>query len=351
MVCRRGPDQRAADPTRIARVKVDVVLTSGPPDVGALVDDLRGAGVDGVAGVEGPHDVFVPLVQAATAGVDVASYVAIAFPRSPVHLAHTAWDLQSLSGGRFRLGLGTQVRAHVERRYGAEFDHPVERMAEWVGAVRAVFETWQHGTPLAFEGRFTRHTMMTPLLSPRPLDVGPPPILVGALGPRMLAMTTEVADGIVLHPMTSEPFLAETIDDRIAEGLAAAGRDRTGFEVVAGALVGLHGEDDDPGPVRDALRGMVAFYGSTPAYRPVLDSIGRGDVQEDLRALTTSGRWGDLPTLVDDDLVDQLTVVGTPSVAADRLRRLYAGRADRLSLTFVQRLPPPGLAELVTALR
>jgi probable F420-dependent oxidoreductase len=332
-------------------MEIDVVLTSGPPDVRRLVDELREAGVDGVATVEGPHDVFVPLVQAATAGVDVASYVAIAFPRSPVHLAHTAWDLQALSGGRFRLGLGSQVRAHVERRYGAEFARPVDRMREWVGAVRAVFATWQHGEPLAFEGEHTSHTLMPPLLSPTPLDVGPPPILVGALGERMLAMATEVADGVVLHPLTTKPFLAGLVDDRIPAGLAAAGRDRGRFEVVAGALVGVHADDEDPGPVREAVRGIVGFYGSTPAYRPVLASIGAEDLQPQLRTLTREGRWEDLSTLVDDAVLDQLAAVGPPAEVAARLRTLCAGRADRLALTFVQPLPPAGLAELLDALR
>lgn len=330
--------------------KLDVVLTSGPPDVRQLVAELRDAGVDGVASVEGPHDVFVPLAQAATAGVDIASYVAVAFPRSPVHLAHAAWDLQTLSGGRFRLGLGTQVRAHVERRYGAEFDQPVERMREWVGAIRAVFDCWQNGTPLAFEGQFTTHTMMPPLLSPRPLPSGPPPILLGALGPRMLSMTLEVADGVVLHPMTTESFLAALTDEKIPEGLAQAGRDRAEFEVVGGALVGVHG-DDDLQPVRDALRGMVAFYGSTPAYRPVLETIGAGDLQDELRDLTRAGRWADLPAIIDDGILEQLAVVGTPTEVAERLRQLYDGRVDRLSLTFVQPLPVPGLPALVDALR
>lgn len=332
-------------------MEIDVVLTSGPPDVRRLVDELREAGVDGVATVEGPHDVFVPLVQAATAGVDVASYVAIAFPRSPVHLAHTAWDLQALSGGRFRLGLGTQVRAHVVRRYGARFDRPVDRMREWVGAIRAVFAAWQHGEPLAFEGELTRHTLMPPMLSPPPLEVGPPPILVGALGERMLTMATAVADGVVLHPLTTEPFLSALVDERITAGLAAAGRDREGFEVVAGALVGVHAEDEDPAPARDGLRSVVAFYGSTPAYRPVLASIGAEALQPELQSLTRAGRWSDLAAVVDDEVLDQLAVAGTPGEVAARLRRLCAGRADRLSLTFVQPLPPPGLAEVLDALR
>lgn len=334
-------------------MEIDVVLTFGPPDVRNLVAAVRDAGVDGVATVEGPHDVFVPLVQAAVAGgIDVASYVAIAFPRSPVHLAHTAWDLQALSGGRFRLGLGTQVRAHVERRYGAEYDHPVERMSEWVRAVRAVFDRWQDGTPLAFEGSFTSHTMMPPLLSPQPLDTGPPPVLVGALGPKMVEMTTAVADGVVLHPMTSEGFLRTMVDDRIRPGLDAAGRGREGFEIVGGALVGVYGDGvADERSVRDGLRSMVAFYGSTPAYRQVLDDLGVGELQPRLQQMTRAGEWHRLVELVDDDLVEQLTVVGEATEVGATLRERYGGLVDRLSLTFVQELPVSALPAVVDEVR
>lgn len=333
-------------------MEIDVVLTTGPPDVRALVTELKTAGVDGVASVEGPHDVFVPLVQAAAVdGLDIASYVAIAFPRSPVHLAHIAWDLQAMSGGRFRLGLGTQVRAHVERRYGADFDRPVERMAEWVGAVKAVFTTWQDGAPLDFDGEFTSHTMMTPMLSPRPLECGPPPVLVGALGPKLVEMTTAVADGIVLHPMTTGPFLRSMVEDHIGRGLERAGRSRDGFEVVGGCLVGLVSEDTPESGVLDGLRMLAAFYASTPAYRPVLDTIDAGHLQPELQRMTHAGEWHRLAELVDDELVRQLAVVGGPEDVAATLRDRYDGLVDRLSLTFVQPLAPPGLADVVLALR
>lgn len=339
------------DRIRSAAVEIDVVLTFGPPDVRDLVTSLRDAGADGIATVEGPHDVFVPLVQAAGIdGLDIASYVAIAFPRSPVHLAHTAWDLQALSGGRFRLGLGTQVRAHVERRYGADFDRPVERMAEWVRAVRAVFDRWQDGTALDFEGEFTTHTMMPPMLSPRPLAVGPPPILVGALGPRMVEMTTAVADGIVLHPMTSDGFLRTMVAEMIGGGLHSAGRSRDDFEVVGGALVGVHG-DDDVDAVRDGLRAMVAFYGSTPAYRPVLDDLGVGELQPRLQQMTRDGEWHRLTELVDDDLVDQLSVFGPAEHVGQALGSRYGGLVDRLSLTFVQELPVTDLPTVFAGIR
>lgn len=195
--------------------------------------------------------------------------------------------------------------------------------------------------------------MMPPLLSPQPLDVGPPPILVGALGPKMVAMTTAVADGIVLHPMTSTGFLRTMVHDRIAPGLTAAGRARADFEVIGGALVGVYGDDGlpDERSVRDGLRSMVAFYGSTPAYRPVLDDLGAGDLQPRLQEMTRAGEWHRLPELVDDELVDQLTVVGDAAGVGATLRDRYAGLVDRLSLTFVQELPVGALPRLLDEVR
>lgn len=332
-------------------MKVDVVLTTGPPDVAALVAPLVAAGVDGVATVEGPHDVFLPLATVAGRGdVDISTAVAIAFPRSPVHLAHAAWDLQTMSGGRFRLGLGTQVRAHVERRYGADFDQPAARMGEWVEAIRAIFATWQTGTPLAFTGQFTRHDLMPPLLSPPPLASGPPPILVGALGPRMVDVTARVADGIVLHPLTTDAFLATMVDERIVPALHRHGRNRPSFEIVGGALVGVH-DGHDEASVRDGVRALVGFYGSTPAYREILDSVGAGHLQEPLRALTRAGAWDEVAHLVPDELLDHLAVIGRPDEVGHRLVARFSGRVDRLNLTFVQALPPVGLETVMAAVR
>ena len=204
-----------------------LLLTTGA----AAAEDARqfaAAGIDGVFTFEGPGDPFVPLTLAAmVSDLWISTSVALAFVRSPMSLAYTAWDLQRLSRGRFLLGLGTQVRANVEDRYGADFSRPVVRMRETVEAIHAIFDRWQHGTPLTFVGETTRHTLMQPLFDPGPLEWGPPPVLVGALGPQMTRMASRVADGVIVHPVMTPRYLADTTASNIAAGLARAGRDRS----------------------------------------------------------------------------------------------------------------------------
>ncbi|MGV0801358.1 TIGR03617 family F420-dependent LLM class oxidoreductase, partial [Mycolicibacterium elephantis] len=201
--------------------------------------------------------------------LDLMTNVAIAFPRNPIQLAHQANDMQLLAQGRFILGLGTQVRAQVEKRYGAAFDRPVARMKEMVGALRAVFAAWSTGGRLDFRGEFYRHTLMTPTFDPGPNPYGPPPIYLGALGPRLTRATAEVADGLLVMPFGSKRFLHEVTIPAVRDGLAAAGRRAEDFAVVPEIIVSV-GDD------HAAARRLLAFYGSTPAYRPVLETHGWG---------------------------------------------------------------------------
>jgi probable F420-dependent oxidoreductase len=197
----------------------------GPVDAIEQAQALADAGASGVFTFEGPHDVFTPLVLASTVGgLDIMTNVAIAFPRNPIHLAHQANDLQLLSRGRFALGLGTQVRTQVEKRFGAAFDRPVARMTEMVQALRTIFHAWQTGERLDFRGEYYRHTLMTPTFSPGANPYGPPPIYVGALGPRLTRATAEHADGLLVMPFGSKRFLHEATMPAVREGLAAAGR-------------------------------------------------------------------------------------------------------------------------------
>ena len=257
---------------------------------------------------------FTPLVLASqVAGLDVMSNVAIAFPRNPIQLAHQAHDLQTLSGGRFILGLGTQVRAQIEKRYGAAFDRPVERMTELVGALRAVFDTWATGERLDFRGEFYRHTLMTPTFVPGPTPYGPPPIYLGALGPRLTRAAAEVADGLLVMPFGTTRFLREHTLPAVRAGLAAAGRREEDFEVVPEVIVSVAtGRDDD----HLSTRRLLAFYGSTPAYRPVLDAHGWGDLQPELNAMSKQGRWQEMTSLISDDILHTIAACGTPSAAS-----------------------------------
>lgn len=306
---------------------------------------LKEAGASGVFTFEGPHDVFTPLVSAsAVKGLDVMSNVAIALPRNPIQLAHQANDLQLLSEGRFILGLGTQVRAQIEKRYGAEFDHPVARMKEMVGALRAIFATWNDGERLDFRGQYYRHTLMTPTFVPGPNPYGPPPIYLGALGPRMTRATAEVADGLLVMPFGTKRFLHEATMPGVRAGLAAAGRSEDDFEVVPEIIVSV-GDD------YASTRMLLAFYGSTPAYRPVLDAHGWGDLQPELNAMSKQGRWQEMATLIDDEILHTIAACGTPAEVAAHIRDRVDGVSDRICLYQPGPIAVDALAEIVDALR
>ncbi|OAN40726.1 TIGR03617 family F420-dependent LLM class oxidoreductase [Mycolicibacterium iranicum] len=318
----------------------------GPTDAIDRARALRDAGASGVFTFEGPHDVFTPLTLASTVGgLDLMTNVAIAFPRNPIHLAHQAVDHQILTGGRFTLGLGTQVRAQIEKRYGTDFDKPVARMRELVAALRAIFDTWTTGERLDFRGEYYRHTLMTPTFVPR-AEFTPPPIFVGALGPLLTRMTAEVADGLLVMPFGSKKFLNEVTMPNVDKGLAAAGRSRADLAVVPEVIVSV--ADEDPGHAM--ARRLLAFYGSTPAYRPVLEVHGWGELQPELNALSKQGRWQEMGRLVDDDMLHTIAACGTPADVAEHIRDRVDGVSDRICLYQPGPIDVNSLAEIVDAL-
>jgi len=336
----------------VAGVQIDVMLANDPVGAAARARELAALGVDGVFSFENAHDVFFPLVAASGAtDLDLMTNVAIAFPRSPVHLAHAAFDLQVLAQGRFRLGLGSQVRAHVERRYGSTWSRPVARMREMVQAVHAIFAAWEGQGRLDFRGEFTSHTYMPPTFDPGPNPFGPPPVLVGALGPKMVEMTAEVADGILVMPFNSARHMEERTVPAMERGLEASGRTFADLEVICEAIVAVGRGDEELAAATAGVRGLLAFYGSTPAYRPVLEVEGCADLQPRLQAMTREGRWDEMASLIDDDLVSRLAVVGTPEECATEIARRFGAVSDRVCCYF------PGypvedrrIGELATAL-
>jgi probable F420-dependent oxidoreductase len=332
-------------------MRIDTQVNAPLGAVGEEAARLRDAGFDGVFTFEGPNDVFFPLVEAAPTGIDVYTNVAIAFPRSPMHLAHQAWDLQRLSGGHFALGLGTQVRRHIEQRYSAPWSHPVARMREMVEAIKAIFASWEHGEPLAFEGKFFHHTYMPPLFRPQPLASAPPPIWVGAVGPRLTQMVAEVADGLLVHPFHTERFLQERTLPGVATGLTTSGRDRQDFSLIADVIV-CAGRDERELAAADAgTRTLLAFYASTPAYAPVLELHGWDAIQPRLQAMVREGRWGEMPGLIDDEMLATLCVRGTPSDIAGELRRRYSGVADRVGFYLPYAHEDPLATEIIEAVQ
>lgn len=320
----------------------------GPSDAVHRAEVLKEAGASGVFTFEGPHDVFTPLVLASQVrGLDVMSNVAIGFPRNPIQLAHQAHDLQSLSEGRFILGLGTQVRAQIEKRYGAEFDRPVERMAELVGALRAIFDTWATGERLNFRGEYYRHTLMTPTFVPAPSPYGAPPIYLGALGPRLTRAAGEVADGLLVMPFGSKKYLHESTMPAVRAGLAASGRSEADFEVVPEVIVSVATDRDSD---HLSTRRLLAFYGSTPAYKPVLDAHGWGDLQPELNAMSKQGRWQEMSSLITDEILHTIAACGTPAEVAAHVRDRVHGISDRLCLYQTGPIATDALAEIVDAL-
>jgi probable F420-dependent oxidoreductase len=258
--------------------------------------------------------------------------VAIAFPRNAVHLAHSAWDLHMLSGGRFTLGLGAQIRTHVERRFGVDFDHPVARMRDTVEAVRAVFATWQDGVPLDHRGPYRSHTLMTPVFSPPVSEWGPPPVVVGGLGPKMCAMAAEVADGLAVMPVTSERFFNEQTLVAVQDGLTRRDPAQPPLQVLPELIV-CAGRDEAEMEVAEAgCRGLLGFYSSTPAYRPVFELEGYGEIQPVARDLTRAGRWDELSGLIDEPLLQRIAVRGTPAEVARQISDRYAAHTDRVAV-------------------
>jgi len=339
-------------------LRFDTSLAAPLGEEERVAAELEGLGFDGAFTFEGAHDVFLPLAAVARLGadLDLMTNVAIALPRSPIHLAHAAWDLQALSGGRFRLGLGSQIRPQIERRYGATWSSPVEQLREIVQATKAIFEAWEGTARLDFRGRYTTHTLMTPMFNPGPNPFGPPPVLVGALGPRMTTMAAEVADGLLVMPFNSRRHLIERALPAISAGLRAGGRPPLGhpddtFEVVAEVIVCCGRDDRELAAAEAGVRGLLSFYGSTPAYRPVLDVEGWGDLQPELNRLSKEGRWADMSGLIEPAMLRTLAVHGSPADCAGELLERVGDLASRVAFYTPYQASPAMVGELLDALR
>ena len=314
---------------------LDVQLDGRPDEASRRARELAATGVAGLFTFEGPHDVFLPLAVAAGAvETDLMTNVAIAIPRSPMHLAHAAYDLQLLSQGRFRLGLGSQVRPHIEHRYGATWDRPAARMRESVLAVKAILGAWQDGSRLDFRGEFTRHTLMPPTFVPGPNPYGVPPVYLGALGPLMTRTAAEVADGLLVMPFHSHRHFRERTLPAVDAGLEAAGRTRADLTIQPQAIVAMGRTDEELAAASVGVRGLLAFYGSTPAYRPVLEVEGWADVQPELNRLSKQGDWAAMFELVTDEMLETLAVRGTPEECAAEIQRRFGDVADRVCAYF-----------------
>ncbi|MCC6215907.1 MAG: TIGR03617 family F420-dependent LLM class oxidoreductase [Polyangiaceae bacterium] len=311
----------------------------------------EGAGFDRLAVPEVTGDPFLSLGAAtlATSRIGLTTAIAIAFPRSPMITAQTAWSLQLESGGRFTLGLGTQVKAHNERRFSVPWDKPAARMREYVESMRAIWRTWEKGEPLRYEGEHYRFSLMTPEFSPEPMGLPRVPVYVAAVRPTMIETVASYADGIRLHGFCTRRYLDEVAMPRIEAGLARARRDRASFEVCGGGFVATGPNAAAVGNLREVIRYRVAFYGSTPTYRPVLELHGWGALADELHAMTRAGRWAEMASRVPDEVLDEFVVCAPYEELAPAVAQRFGGRTDSLELLLPFDLEPslgPALAAL-----
>jgi len=321
------------------------------PGSAALFAELEAAGYDGAFTFETKHDPFVPLALAAgsTARIQLGTAIAIAFARNPMTLAQIGNDLQLLTEGRFTLGLGSQIRPHIQRRYSMPWSHPAARMRELVLAIRAIWDAWDGTAPLDFRGEFYTHTLMTPVFDPGPNPFGRPRIGVAGVGPRMVEVAASVGDVVMLHPFNSRRSIEEIALPAVRRGLA--GRTDGGAEVMAVCLVvtGTRGADLDAAV--QAARAQLAFYGSTPAYAPVLACHGWDDLHPQLNALSKQGRWDDMAPLITDEVLETIAVVGRRDEIARAVHARVDGIADIVSIECSRRPDPDHFADIVADLR
>ncbi|NEA63294.1 TIGR03617 family F420-dependent LLM class oxidoreductase [Streptomyces sp. SID12488] len=294
------------------------------------------AGYDGLWASESKHDPFLPLMLAAehTERLEVGTAIAVAFARSPMQLAYTAHDLQTYAEGRFSLGLGSQIKPHIERRFDMPWSRPAARMREYVSALHAIWAAWNEGERLNFRGDFYSHTLMSPFFSPPPAPGGAPKVFVAAVGAAMTRVAGEVADGLLAHGFTTERYLREVTLPTVEAGLTASGRTRGDFSVSHLLLTATGRTEEEMIRAIDGTRAQIAFYGSTPAYRGVLELHGWGELGDELHALSTSRRedkWEAMSGLVDDEVLHTFAVVAEPDQVAGEIRRRYGSLVDRVS--------------------
>ncbi len=304
--------------------------------VGAEAKALEDMGYSGIMTAETSHDPFFPLLVAAmnTQRVELMTSIAVAFARTPMVLANIGHDLNAVSKGRFVLGIGSQIRPHITKRFSMPWSAPAARMREFILAMRAIWATWHEGKPLEFAGRFYTHTLMTPFFTPTNNEYGAPKVFLAAVGPLMTEVAGEVADGVIIHAFTTEKYLRETTLPSLEKGFERAGKSRQDFEISYPVFVVTGKDDNAIDAAKIATKRQIAFYGSTPAYKPVLDSIGVGHLQSDLNSMSKQGRWEEMGHLITDDILKEFAVIGAPSSIAGQIKSRYGDLIDRTSAAY-----------------
>lgn len=326
-------------------------FTADPMETERLAAVAEKDGYHAVSVPETAHDAFVALGLAAraTSRIRLQSGIAVAFARNPMSLAYQANDIALISGGRFDLGLGSQVKPHVERRFGMPWSRPAARMEDFIGAMRAIWDAWATGDRLRYQGEFYQHTLMTEFFSPGPNPHGTPPVMLAAVGERMTEVAGRVTDGLLAHSLTTPSYLGGVTLPAVRRG---RGRDDLdGFDVCLPVFAVLGADADARAGAEAGVRRQIAFYASTPPYRPVLDHHGRGELADRLNGLSRQQAWDEMAGLVDDDVLDLFAVAGTPAQVATAMTDRYHGLVDRISLYTPYDVDPGLVLDTVTRLR
>lgn len=325
-------------------------------DLDVLADQVAVAeqtGFDGVWSTEVSRDPFLPLVLAAdrSSTLQLGTSVAVAFARNPMSTAVLANDLNTMSNGRFVLGLGSQIQAHITRRFSMPWSAPVDRMREYLHAMRAIWRSWETGEKLEFCGQHYRHTLMTPMFTPQPNPYGPPKVMLAAVGPKMTSLAAEATDGLLVHGFTTQRYLREVTVPVIQQGLCTSGRTRGDFTLCYPGLVATGVDDEQLSTALNQVRQQIAFYGATPAYRAVLDLHGWTDLHVELHALSKVNDWEAMTRLIDDDILNTFAVVGDPKAVAEEVVHRFGELIDRFTLYTPYPLDDATKADIVEGIK
>jgi len=330
-------------------VRVNASLIADLASVPSRIKEVEAQGYDGAFSAEINNDPFFPLLLAAehSERIGLTTAISVAFARNPMTLANLAHDLNQYSRGRFSLGLGSQIEPHITKRLSMPWSKPAARMREFVLAMRAIWGCWLDGKELDFRGEFYHHTLMTPMFVPAQCEFPAPEVMVAGVGPLMTEVAGEVADGLIAHGFTTERYLREVSMPALERGLAKAGRSRSELDVSAPIIV-VSGMDEEAFLAsRQIVKMQLAFYGSTPAYRPVLELHGWGDLQPRLNRLSKQGKWQEMGELVSDDFLETFAIVcEDPGQIAPLFARRYGDLIDTWQCT-VNLSDPDAQADLL----
>jgi probable F420-dependent oxidoreductase len=334
-------------------MKVDGGIGFNATDIPALARQAEDFGYDGIWAAETGHDPFLPLAVAAssTERIQLGTSIAVAFARNPMNLAMLSNDLQELSQGRFILGLGSQIKAHITRRFSMPWSHPAPRMRELILAIRAIWAAWADDSKLDFKGDFYTHSLMTPFFNPGPNKFSNPKILLAAVGELMTEVAGEAADGIIVHGFTTERYLREVTLPALERGGAKAHKSRADLEVSYPGFVVTGDTEEAMANAARATKAQIAFYGSTPAYRPVLELHGWGDLGLELNRMSKQGEWVAMGELIDDEMLEAFAVVAPLDEVPARVVARFGDVIDRFSFYTPYRVAPERFQELLAGFR